>query len=320
MEQFQKLELINDFKKFILEWILKVLEILPQLLVNAAISGSLYALMSSGLALTYGLLKILNFAHGHMMMFGAYLLLYFLNTQQYSFGVSMICVFVCITGFSMLVYNFFIRPFGKYELILTLVTTIALSNILESVISMWFGVNVQSFPSSFGFDSYEYFGIFITKVQLIIIFSALIGLSALAFLIHSTPFGRTIRALSEDPYAAQSIGISRQKNTYIVFILGIMLAAYAGIMLGYETNLSPTMGGAFTIKCFAAMVLGGLGNVWGTVAGSFILGLLENLVVGLDFNGFSIPAGYKDAVSFLIILIVLLFCPQGLFNRKKRAI
>ena len=297
-----------------------MLEILPQLLVNAAISGSLYALMSSGMALTYGLLKILNFAHGHMMMFGAYILLFFLTQQEYSFGISMLCVLFSMIAFSMLVFNAFVRPFAKYELILTLVTTIALSNMLEAIISIWFGVNVQSFPSTFGFDSYEYYGVFITKVQIIIMVSALLGLSGLAWVVHSTPFGRTIRALSEDSYAAQSIGISRQKNTYAVFVLGVVLAAYAGIMLGYETNLSPTMGGSFTIKCFAAMVIGGLGNLWGTVVGSYLLGLLENLVVGLDFNGISIPAGYKDAVSFMIILLVLLFFPQGLFNKKKRAL
>lgn len=297
-----------------------MLDILPQLLVNALISGSLYALMSSGLALTYGLLKILNFAHGHMMMFGAYLLLYFLEAQEYSFLLAMSCVFICLIGFSMLVYNSFVRPFTKYELILTLVTTIALSNMLEAIIAMWFGVNVQSYPSIFGFDSYEYFGIFITKTQLIIIGSAFFGLIFLAILIHQTPFGRVVRALSEDSYAAQSLGISRQRNTYIVFVLGVLLAAYAGIMLGFETNLSPTMGGTFTIKCFAAMVLGGLGNLWGTVLGSYLLGLLENLVVGVDINGLSIPAGYKDAVSFLVILLVLLFFPQGLFNRKRRQV
>lgn len=296
------------------------MDILPQLLINALISGSLYALMSAGLSLTYGLLRILNFAHGHMMMFGAYLLYYFLVSQEYSFWIALLFTMVSMTGFSMLVFNLFVRPFSKYELILTLVTTIALSHILEAIISMWFGVNVKSYPSTFGFDSYEYYGIFITKTQIIIIGSALIFLSLIAFIIQSTSYGRTIRALSENPYAAQSLGISRKNITYAIFTVGILLAAYSGIMLGYETNLSPTMGSSFTIKCFAAMVLGGLGNLWGTVIGSYLLGLLENLVVGLDFNSFSIPAGYKDAVSFVIILMVLLFFPKGLFNRKSRSI
>ena len=90
-------------------------------------------------------------------------------------------------------------------------------------------------------------------------------------------------------------------------------------MVGYETNLQPTMGGAYTIKAFATMILGGLGNLWGTVLGAYILGLVENLSIGLDFGGYSIPAGYKDAFAFSIILVVLLFKPQGLFRTRTRS-
>ena len=106
---------------------------------------------------------------------------------------------------------------------------------------------------------------------------------------------------------------------YSVFILSTVLGVYAGILVGYETNIQPTMGGSYSLKAFAAMVLGGLGNVWGTIAGAFILGLVENLSIGLDFWGYSLPAGYKDAFSFLIILGFLLVRPQGLFGTASRA-
>ncbi|HMO17790.1 MAG TPA: branched-chain amino acid ABC transporter permease [Oligoflexia bacterium] len=293
-------------------------DILPQLVLNAIISGSLYALMSSGLALTYGLLRILNFAHGHLMMLGAYTLFYFLSFQQYGLLASGFCCLVIMTGISMLVYNIFIRPFSRYDMILTLVTTIALSNILESLVSMGFGVNVQSFPADYGFGGYEYFGVYFSEVQLVIIISAVILLTFLGFIIHFTPFGRMVRALSEDSFAAQGVGISRQLTTYIVFTFGVLMAGFAGIMLGYDTNLSPTMGGVFTIKCFAAMILGGLGNLWGTVLGSYVLGFLENFAVGVEFWGYSLPAGYKDALSFVIILLMLLFRPHGLFGKAGR--
>lgn len=295
-----------------------MLEILPQLILHALISGSLYALMSSGLSLTYGLLKILNFAHGHLMMLGAYLLFYFLTKMQYSLFTASLCCIVLMTGVSMLVYNIFVRPFSRYDMILTLVTTLALSNILESLVAMGFGVNVQSFPMDFGFGGYEYFGVYIGEIQLIIIISSVILLGILGFVLHVTPFGRAVRALSEDAYAAQGIGISRQVTTYIVFTVGVLMAGFAGIMLGYDTNLSPTMGGVFTIKCFAAMVLGGLGNLWGTVLGSYVLGFLENFAVGVELGGYSIPAGYKDAVAFVIILLMLLFRPHGLFGKRDR--
>jgi branched-chain amino acid transport system permease protein len=295
-----------------------MLDILPQLVINALISGSLYALMSSGLSLAYGLLRVLNFAHGHLMMLGAYILLYLLSTMEYPIWIAGAFTFVLMIGVSMLVYNLFVRPFTRFDMILTLVTTLALSNMLESIVSIVFGVNVQSYPMVFGFEGYEFWGVFLSKVQAIIIICAIILLSLLALLIHGTPFGRTVRALSEDPYAAQGIGISRQMVTYVIFTLGILLAAFSGIMLGYETNLSPTMGGIFTIKCFAAMVLGGLGNLWGTVAGSYILGFLENFAVGVEIGGVSIPAGYKDAVSFILILLLLLVKPYGLFNKAER--
>jgi branched-chain amino acid transport system permease protein len=98
----------------------------------------------------------------------------------------------------------------------------------------------------------------------------------------------------------------------------MLLGAYAGVLVGYETNIQPTMGGSYTMKAFAAMILGGLGNVWGTIAGAYILGLVENLSIGLDFGGYSLPAGYKDAFAFAIILVVLLCRPQGLFGAKAR--
>jgi branched-chain amino acid transport system permease protein len=297
-----------------------MLDILPQLLINALISGSLYALMSSGLSLAYGLLKVLNFAHGHLMMLGAYILLYMLSTMEYPLWLSGVFTFILMIGISMLVYNLFVRPFTRFDMILTLVTTLALSNMLESIVSIVFGVNVQSYPMVFGFEGYEFWNIFISKIQLVIIVSAFLLLFLLALVIHRTPFGRTVRALSEDPFASQGIGISRQLVTYVVFTMGILMAAFSGVMLGYETNLSPTMGGIFTIKCFAAMVLGGLGNLWGTVLGSYILGFLENFAVGVEVGGYSIPAGYKDAVSFILILVILLFRPHGLFGKAERGV
>jgi branched-subunit amino acid ABC-type transport system permease component len=294
------------------------MEILPQLLVNALITGSIYALASSGLALAYGILRILNFAHGPMMMVGAYT--FFFASVQLGFGVltSALLTIVLTIIFAAVVLRVFILPFTRYSFMLTLVTTLALSNILEAMISMGFGVNVKSFPLAGGISSIEIWGMYITPVQILIITSAIVLLSSLAFVIHSTSIGRKIRAISEHPHAAESLGIAQKAVSYKVFIIGTLLAAYAGVLVGYETNLQPTMGNAYTIKAFAAMILGGLGNVWGAVIGSYIIGLIENLSIGLDFGPYSIPAGYKDAFAFVIILLMLLFKPQGLFGKIKR--
>lgn len=294
------------------------MEILPQLLINALIAGSIYALASSGLALTYGLLRILNFAHGHLMMVGAYCFYALLTFANLSIAEAALGTIVFSIAFGSLCLWVFILPFSKYSFLLTFVTTIALSSILEASVSMLFGVNVKSLSVGGGSESIQIGSVYITPIQIIIITSALLLLSILSVVIHASPFGRKIRALSENPYAAESLGVNKTQVSYCLFILGTIIAAYAGILVGYETNMQPTMGASYTIKAFAAMILGGLGNLWGTVAGSYILGLVENLSIGLEFGGYSIPAGYKDAFAFFIILLVLLVRPEGLFSHRRR--
>lgn len=294
------------------------MEIVPQLLLNALISGSIYALITVGLALTYGLLRILNFAHGHLMMVGAYLF-YWSSIQL---GLGLLCSALLTALLSALLgcltLRIFILPFSKFNFILVLVATLGLATLLESAVAILFGVNVRSLAISSS-QSMQLGPIFITAIQLWIIVSALTILSLIAFLVHSTSYGRRVRALSETSYAAEALGVSQHKTTFVVFTIAMLLTALAGVMVGFETNLQPTMGNSYTIKAFAAMILGGLGNVWGAVAGSYILGLVENLSIGLEFGPYSLPAGYKDAFSFLLILLVLLFRPLGLFSPKTRA-
>lgn len=296
-----------------------MLEILPQLLVNSLITGSIYALASAGLALTFSLLRVLNFAHGHIMMVGAYTFLFFRAERSMGIILAALSSALVAAALGAVSLAVFIRPFLRSSSLLPLITTIALGTILESAVSMAFGVNVRSFPTDSNGESIEWGGVFITRIQLLIIGSAFAIFWALGFYVHLTSLGRRIRALAENPAAAEGLGISREKITYGVFIVSVLLGAYAGVLVGYETNLQPTMGSSYSIKAFAAMVLGGLGNMWGTIIGAFILGLVENLSIGLDFWGYSLPAGYKDAFAFLIILAVLLLRPQGLFGTKRRS-
>ena len=314
------------------------MEILPQLLVNALIAGSIYALAASGLSLIYGLLRVMNFAHGHLMMVGAYVFYFFtvsiaetgssggsvawlpagMGPVQLSLFAAAILSALVMIAVGLLCLKIFITPFHELSFVLPFVTTLALSNILEALISMYFGVNVKSLSPGTAARSIEISGVFITPIQILIIISSIVLLSVIAFVVHATSWGRKIRALREHGAAAQSLGTNRALVNGVVFVVATLLAAYAGILVGYETNMQPTMGTTYTIKAFAAMVLGGLGNLWGTVVGAYLLGLVENLAIGLDFGGYSIPAGYKDAFAFMIILLVLLFKPEGLFNTRRR--
>lgn len=296
------------------------MNILPQLLVNALITGSIYALSAAALALSYNLLRALNFAHGHFMMLGAYLLYWVAISHDASLPVIIVAMLLGMVFLGLLSLTIFIRPFLRFNALLPFVTTLALATILESLVSITFGVNVKSFSRWDLGESIEFSGIFITPLQIGIVVIALIIMFSLAMVIHCTGFGRRIRALAEAPWVAEGMGINSKRTQAIVFCVSSILAGLAGIMVGLETNIQPTMGGTYTIKAFAAMTLGGLGSIWGTVVGSYLLGLTENLVVGLEFGGFSVPAGYKDAVAFLAILLVLLVRPQGLFSASRREV
>jgi branched-chain amino acid transport system permease protein len=297
----------------------RVFDIVPQLLVNSLITGSIYALAAAGLCLTFNLLRILNFAHGHVMMLGAYSFLLFNVELGYSLPVSALLSVLVLSGMAAIILGLFVAPFLRYSHLLPFVTTLALSSILEAAVSIGFGVNVRSLSIGAGGESWEFGGVYITSIQILIIASALAILTLMAFVVHYTAVGRKLRALAENRDASEALGIGARRLNFIIFILGVLLAAYAGVMVGYETNLQPTMGNAYTIKAFAAMILGGLGSIWGTVLGSYILGLVENFAIGIDIGGYSLPAGYKDAFGFVIILLVLLFRPQGLFATRARA-
>jgi len=291
----------------------------PQLIVNSLITGSLYALIAIGLSLNYGLLRVLNFAHGHMMMVGAYGYYYFSQQQEWGFATSAIGTLGVAMVLAAVTLVVFIRPFLRFSTQLTLVTTLALGTMLESIVSLLFGVNVKSIMGYSG-ESLEIGSVFVTPIQIGIIISSIVVLSLVAFLIHGTSLGRAIRAVRESPTAAQSLGISQRMVTGGVFLLATVLACFAGVMVGIETNLQPTMGNSYTMKAFAAMILGGLGNVWGTAVGAYIVGFIENFSIGLDFWGVSLPTGYKDAFAFVIILAMLLVRPQGLFGVRNRGV
>ncbi len=295
------------------------MDILPQLLTNALITGSIYALASIGLAIAYGLLRIINFAHGHLMMLGAYLFFCFFEQWELPLWSACLLTFSSAILVSWITQVTFITPFQRYNHLLVFVTSLALSTILESLVSIIWGVNVRSFFIPMN-SSFEIYGVFITPLQVGICIAAFVLLAILAFFFHFTPIGRITRVFAEFPHAAQALGYNRRVVEFLAYTLTVMLAFFAGIMVGLEINLQPVMGNSYTIKAFATMILGGLGNVWGTLIASYILGLIENLSIGLDFGGYSLPAGYKDAFAFCIILLILLFKPSGLFGKARRVL
>lgn len=294
--------------------------ILPQIIVNALISGSHYALTASGLVLLFAMFRSLSFAHGYMVMCGAYV--YLLSHIIFSFNVliSSVISFISIGILQFIAFKGVIKPFLSAPPLLPFITTMVLGVVLENVIAIFFGVQVRSISESFSIDSIELFGAFITHFQLITIIGSAILLGLFLAFVFFTSFGRQVRACASSREVAQACGINFPKLSFVVCIISGGFAAIAGIAIGIETNITPTMGGYYTIKAFAAMVLGGMGSIPGAIFGSFILAFIEHLSVGVSINDFSLPSSYKDAFSFFIIFLVLLLRPQGLLSAKKRGV
>lgn len=294
--------------------------LLPQVIANSLVTGSIYALAAAGLALLFSMFRVLNFAHGHLMMVGAYGYLFTAYYVSLPISIALLCAIGVSLGIAAASYEIFFRPFVDKSPLLPFVTTLALGVLLENIIAICFGVNVQSFNIGFDNTSVQILGAFITPIQITTIVVSVCLLGSLFLGLGYSTTGRAVRACAEFPQAAESLGIARARLGLISFCAAGALAAVAGILIGFDSSLTPTMGSFYTIKALAAMVLGGLGNIGGTVVGAFLLALIENVSMSFDFFGYSIPGGYKDAFSFLVIFVVLLLKPEGLLNKRKRAV
>ena len=248
--------------------------------------------------------------------------LFYLFFVQLELGLFVATVSTAITAglLASAVFFLFIRPFEGRSILLPLVSTLGCATILESLVAIFFGVNVKSLPGGWFAESIEIGSVFVTPLQFFILSAAVIIPIILAIALRFAAYGRQVRAVAERSTAAEALGIIPLKVRFSVFLTASLLTTLGGIMVGFESNLTPTMGQGYILKAVAASVLGGLGNLWGTLAGSFILGFVENIAIGIDIGGFSLPSGYKDAFAFFVILIVLLVRPDGIFSLRRRSI
>jgi branched-chain amino acid transport system permease protein len=282
-----------------------------QFLLNGIIAGSAYSLIAIGYTMIYGVGRLINFAHGELYMGAAFAFYYcyiVLNLNLFlSFSLGMMVGGILGVVLERVAY----RPFKECSRLVPLITTIGASTFLRALAAMLFGVETRTllkgesfqYPLSFG-------GITLTPVQLVIIGSSLGLMTLLAVLLKKTRTGKALRATAQDRAAAHYVGIDTDRITSLTFAVGGLLAAVAGILVGYDQNISPTMGVLAGFKGFSAAVLGGIGSITGAVLGGFCLGLAENLGAGY------IASVYKDSISIAILLLILLFRPQGLWGEK----
>lgn len=285
-----------------------------QILLNGIIAGSIYALVAFGFFLVYNTCKFSNFAHGAVITFSAYFFYLFFSILKFNFGFSVLfaLLFVCLLGWSMdhFVFKQFRRKKASNNILL--ISSLGLLVLLESLVLLIFGADVKTigyFKISMGIN---FFGALITPLQIIIIISTLLIFLGLFVFIKKTKLGKAMRAVSNNRDLAEIVGINSEKIYSWSFIIGSLIAGIAGILIGLEQNLSPTMGTNLIIKGFVVAVIGGISNVYGVILGALLLGLAEN------FGVWYLPYGYKDAIAFIVLFIFLLFMPNGLLGSRKR--
>jgi len=283
-----------------------------QHILNALMLGGTYALLGIGLTLIFGIMRVVNFTHGELYTFGAYMMYMFVMPLQLNFFLALIMAVLLGVVLGAAIEIILLRPLRGASIDTTMLIMIgawiAMQNMEQFV---WSGI-AKSIDSPFPSDPLV-LGAISVSWNRIFVFSVAIALIVGTYsLIQWTKLGKAMRATFQDTETAELMGI-RINTVYVAtFALGSGLAAAAGALLGPIFIVNPTMGDMAALKSFAIVILGGLGNVAGAAIGGFILAMMEEMGAGY------ISSGYRDAMGFLLIIIILLFRPTGLFAQKER--
>jgi branched-chain amino acid transport system permease protein len=283
-----------------------------QQLINGLALGSVYALIALGYTMVYGIIKLINFAHGDIYMLGAYFGFYAITSLNLPLVPAMVLAMVAAAILGMLLEKIAYRPLRSSPRIAVLITAIGASLLFQSTAQLVFGASFKPFPQALPFVRVQLGPVFTTNRQLLIFGVAMALMIALHVIVQYTKFGKAMRAVSMDKDAAQLMGINVDRVISLTFALGSALAAAAGILVGmYYNRIDPYMGMMPGLKAFVAAVLGGIGIVPGAVVGGLLMGVAENMVVAFG------SSTLRDAVAFAILIAVLLFRPNGLLGKKR---
>lgn len=283
---------------------------LLQQVVNGLILGSTYTLIALGLTLIYGILGIVNWAHGELYMLGAFVGLYLVVSLKLPFIIGLIGAMLIMAIFGVVLERIIFRPLRGAPEMNVIIGTLGISIFLMNAAIVVFSPNPVRFPTEFS-DSYlSLLGVSITMQRLMIFVISICLIIGLSYLIKYTTIGKAMRACEQNMDAARLMGINVNKVAVITCAIGSALAAAAGTLVGPIFLVSPQMGLAIISKAFAVVILGGMGNVEGAIGAAFLLGLAESLTAGF------ISSDYKDIVAFLILISVLVVRPQGLFSKN----
>ncbi|SAK52196.1 inner-membrane translocator [Caballeronia catudaia] len=311
------------------------MDIFIQQIINGLVLGSVYAIIALGYTMVYGILGIINFAHGDVLMVGAMVALSAIGVMQnHAPGIPgpimltialVIAAIVCaLVGYTIEKVAY--RPLRKAPRLAPLITAIGVSILLQTIAMMIWGRNPLAFPQLLPTDPINVIaadetrpGAVISMTEIVIIVVAFIVMAGLLLLVHKTRLGRAMRAIAENPANASLMGVNPNFVISATFMIGSALAALAGVMIASEYgNAHFYMGFIPGLKAFTAAVLGGIGNLGGAMVGGVLLGLIEQLGAGYigNLTGGVFGSNYQDVFAFIVLIIVLVFRPSGLLGER----
>lgn len=286
-----------------------------QQLINSLSLGSIYALIALGYTMVYGIIKLINFAHGEVYMIGAYVGYATMSILKLGFFEALLLAMVACMILGVLIERIAYRPLRNSSRLAVLITAIGMSLLLQYTM-MWFvGADPRAYPPapSFMSGSFNVGGVVIKNQQLVIIGVSVLLMVLLQFVVKRTKMGKAMRAVSQDPEAAQLMGISVDRTISFTFAIGSALAGAAGVLVGlYYNTINPLMGIQPGLKAFVAAVFGGIGIIPGALVGAYVIGGTETLVASLGFSLF------RDGVVFAILIAILVIKPTGLLGKNVR--
>jgi len=283
---------------------------LLQQLLNGLSQGSIYALIAVGYTMIYGIIQLINFAHGDVIMVGAYVAL---GAALMGFGFipSLLMAMIACAILGVVIERVAYRKVRPVSRLAALTSAIGVSLFLEYIMMYFLGADIRTYPPGILVGrTYSWGGVLITNKDLLVLGTTLVLVVILQYIIFRTRTGKAMRAVSYDGQAAQLMGVNVNNTVAITFFIGSAMAAAAGILYGiYFNSVQPLMGLMPGLKAFIAAVLGGIGSIPGAMLGGILLGMTESLVAG--FGG----SMYRDAVAFIILILILLIKPTGLLGK-----
>ena len=285
--------------------------LISQALVTGLLLGGVYALISAGFTLVFGVLKIINFAHGEFLMlgmYGTYFLFTGLGLHPY---LSMLVIFPALFVFGALIFWITIRPAVAAPELNQLLLTVGISLFLQNVALVFFKSDYRSVDIAFARNKVELGSVILSAPHLLAFVVSVVVTLALYFLLRSTDIGRSMRASAENRDAAILMGINVPRIYVVTFATGIALLGIAGPLLAPIYSVSPDVGGLFILTVLVVVVLGGMGNFLGALAGGLVIGVAENL--GAIF----MPGSMGPVVSFAVLILVLLLKPEGILGGRR---